>query len=188
MRIGIDLDDTICRTTEIVHKYLEIYSEKTHLNSLDIMNDEELKEEFFDKYIRNIYEEVEIKREAKKVLKRLKSKGNEIYIITSRRDRITKDGKTILEITEEWFNKNDIMIDKIILSGNGDKKALVCKNNSINLMIEDNPYNYKKISTIGIKCLLFDDREKYNLKQDYVTSWIDIEKYIERNWKNEKNN
>ncbi len=181
MRIGIDLDDTICRTTEMVHNYLEIYSEKTHLNPLDIMNDEDLKEEFFDEYIGKIYEEVEIKRDAKKVLKRLKSKGNEIYIITARRDAITKDGKTILEITEEWLQKNDIIVNGIVLSSYGDKKAIICKKYLINIMIDDDPYNYKKISTIGIKCLLFDDREKYNLKEDYVTNWIDIEKYIERN-------
>ena len=59
MRIGIDLDDTICKTTETVNKYLEIYSEKKHLNSLDIMNHEDLKENFLDEYLGKIYEEVE---------------------------------------------------------------------------------------------------------------------------------
>ena len=48
-------------------------------------------------------------------------------------------------------------------------------------MIEDDPYNYKKIISKGIKCILFDDREKYDLKHDYMTNWLDIEKYIERN-------
>ena len=181
MRIGIDLDDTICSTTEMVHKYLDIYSEKTHFNPLDIMNNENLKEAFLDECIGKIYDEVEIKQDAKKVLKRLKSKGNEIYIITARNDTITKDGKTILEITKEWLKKNRISVNGIVLSCYGDKKAIICKEHLINLMIEDDPYNYKKISTMGVKCLLFDDRERYNLKEDYVTSWIDIEKYIERN-------
>lgn len=35
MKIGIDLDDTICRTTEIVHKKLEEYAENLNLNPLD---------------------------------------------------------------------------------------------------------------------------------------------------------
>ena len=146
MRIGIDLDDTICRTTEMVHNYLEIYSEKTHLNPLDIMNDEDLKEEFFDEYIGKIYEEVEIKKDAKKVLKRLKSKGNEIYIITARRDAITKDGKTILEITKEWLQKNEIFVNKIILSSYGDKKAIICKKYLIEKenIIFDNSFNSLK--------------------------------------------
>ena len=47
MRIGIDLDDTICRTSEIVHDRLEKYAKKEELNPLDIMNDEDLKREFF---------------------------------------------------------------------------------------------------------------------------------------------
>lgn len=181
MRIGIDLDDTICKTTETVQKYLEIYSEKKHFNPLDIMNNEDLKENFLDEYLGKIYEEVEIKKDAQKVLKRLKSRGNKIYIITARRDAITKDGKTILEITKEWLQKNEIFVNKIILSSYGDKKATICKKYLIDLMIEDDPYNYKKISTIGINCLLFDDREKFNLKENYVTNWLEVEKYIERN-------
>ena len=48
-------------------------------------------------------------------------------------------------------------------------------------MIDDDPYNYKKIVSSGTKCLLFDDKERYDLKNNYVTSWLEIEKYIERN-------
>ena len=40
MRIGIDLDDTICRTTEMVNKKLNEYCKEKKLNPLDIMNDE----------------------------------------------------------------------------------------------------------------------------------------------------
>ena len=48
-------------------------------------------------------------------------------------------------------------------------------------MIDNDPYNYKMIVSIGKKCLLFDDREKYVLKENYVSNWLDVEKYIERN-------
>ena len=54
MKIGIDLDDTICRTTEIVHKKLKEYAENINLNPLDIMNDESLKEEFFQKELKSL--------------------------------------------------------------------------------------------------------------------------------------
>ena len=73
------------------------------------------------------------------------------------------------------------MFDDIIISVKGETKAEVCKKNKIDLMIDDDPLNYKKISSVGVKCLLFDDREKYDLKEDYVDSWLDIEKYIEKN-------
>ena len=47
-------------------------------------------------------------------------------------------------------------------------------------MVDDDPYNYKMITGNGGHCLLFDDREKYDLRYDYFTNWIEIEKYIEK--------
>ena len=51
MRIGVGFDDTICRTTEIVHDRVEKYALAEKLNPLDIMNDEFLKEGFFSIYL-----------------------------------------------------------------------------------------------------------------------------------------
>ena len=61
------------------------------------------------------------------------------------------------------------------------ERAKVCKKNQIDLMIDDDPYNYQKITMDGTKCILFDDRGRYILEEDCLTSWLDIEKYIERN-------
>ena len=64
MRIGVGFDDTICRTTEIVHDRVEKYAAAENLNPLDIMNDEFLlgifvlnddliiSDEYLGKYIR----------------------------------------------------------------------------------------------------------------------------------------
>ena len=175
------MDDTICRTTEIVHDRLEQYAENIHLNPLDIMNDEELKSNFFAIYAEDIYSNAEIKRNVEAVLKRLKSKGNEIYIITARDDNFASSNMTAYEVTKKWLDQHGIEYDQIITSTYGEKRAEVCKKNEIDLMIDDDPYNYKKIVSIGKKCLLFDDREKYELKEDYMTNWLDIEKYLERN-------
>ncbi len=181
MRIGVDLDDTICRTTEIVQDRLEKYSKSVKLNPLDIINDEVLYKSFFSIYLEDIYSNVEIKRDVNKVLKRLRSKGNEIYIVTARRSDYVPTVKDVIVITKEWLEKNKIEVDGIIVSAYGETKADVCKRYDIDLMIDDDPYNYKMIVSKGKKCLLFDDRERYNLKDDYITSWLDIEKYIERN-------
>lgn len=181
MRIGVDIDDTICRTTEIVHEKLEEYSDHLGINPLDIMNDEELKANFFAIYAQEIYRNAEIKRNVADVLKRLRSKGNEIYLITSRERKFATSDNNVFQITEEWLKEHGIEADAIISSAYGETRAEVCKEYNIDLMIDDNPYNYKKIVSIGKKCLLFDDREKYTLKQDYVSNWLDIEKYIERN-------
>ena len=181
MRIGIDMDDTICRTTEIVHDRLEKYSSDINLNPLDIMNDEELKSNFFSIYAEDIYSNAEIKRNVGAVLKRLKSKGNEIYIITSRGDEFASSNTSAYDITKKWLDDHDIEYDEIITSTYGEKRAEVCKKNQIDLMIDNDPYNYKMIISLGKQCLLFDDREKYVLKENYVTNWLDVEKYIERN-------
>ena len=81
MRIGIDLDDTICRTTEMVHEMMDEYSAKTNRDVLEIMSNELIREQFFDEYLPIIYKEVVIKHDVKDVIRRLRNKGNEIYII-----------------------------------------------------------------------------------------------------------
>lgn len=181
MRIGVGFDDTICRTTEIVHDRVEKYALAERLNALDIMNDEFLKEGFFSIYLEDIYTNAEIKREVKGVLKRLRSRGNEIYIITSRNNDFVSTVKNVEELTANWLNEHGIEVDKIITAAGGETSADICKKYDIDLMIDDDPYNYQKITQAGRKCLLFDDREKFIQKDDYVTNWLDIEKYIERN-------
>ena len=178
MRIGVDLDDTICRTTEKVHEKVEEYATKLNLDPLDIMNDDVLSKQFFSENLEDIYKNVVVKREVSKVLKRLRSKGNEIYIITARNNEFVKN---VDLITKNWLKNNQIEVDKVIVEAYGEKKADICKENDIDLMIEDDPYNYKKIISKGIQCILFDDREKYDLKHNYMTNWLDIERYIERN-------
>ena len=146
MRIGIDLDDTICRTTEIVGDTVEEYAAKKNLDPLDVFNSEKLKYEFFNENLSDIYSNVSVKHDVSSVIKRLKNRGNEIYIITARSDNYVPSIKNVYKITKDWLEKNNIVFDKIIISAYGE----------------------------------FDDREKYDLKEDYVDSWIDIEKYIEK--------
>ena len=156
MRIGVDIDDTICRTTEIVHDRLEKYSEDLGINALDIMNDDELKENFFQIYLEDIYRNVEVKKNCVAVLKRLRSKGNEIYLITARGTSFSTTSQNVFQITEEWLKNNGIEVDAIITSAYGDVKAEACKRYQLDLMIDDDPFNYKKIIAAGCKCLLYD--------------------------------
>ena len=176
MRLGVDIDDTICRTSEIVHERLEEYSKSLNINPLDIMNDEELKINFFNIYLEDIYSNVEVKKQAVDVLRRLHNKGNEIYLITARSNGM----HDAVDITKRWLEKNNIVYDELITSCYGDGKAQACIDYNIDLMIDNDPFNYKQISSRGINCILFDDREKFELKENYITTWLDIEKYIER--------
>ena len=177
MRIGIDLDDTICRTTEMVHEKMDEYATKNHMDVLEIMNSELVREKFFAENLPVIYGNAVVKHDVKDVIRRLRHKGNEIYIITG---RTKTQVSNIMELTVEWFNKNEIEVDGIFTSAYGETKADICKREHIDLMIDDNPYNYKMVVGVGCKCLLFDDRDKYDMRQDYVTSWKEIEEYINK--------
>lgn len=180
MKIGIDIDDTICRTTEIVNRKMEEYAKREKINVLDIMNFDDIRAKFFEEYMPIIYSEAEVKRNVCDVIRRLHSKGNKIYIITGRSISKTPSIGNAADITEKWLNKNDIEVDGIFSSAYGESKADVCKREHIDLMIDDDPYNYKMITGNGGHCLLFDDREKYDLKKDYATSWLEVEEYISK--------
>ena len=89
MRIGIDIDDTICRTTEKVNEYMDLYAKDENIDPLMIMNYEDVKDMFFEAYLEKIYTSVVVKRNAKDVLRRLRKKGNKLFIITARNNRMT---------------------------------------------------------------------------------------------------
>ena len=180
MRIGIDIDDTICRTTEKVNELMEVFAKEENIEPLMIMNYEDIKEKFFDKYLDDIYLGVVVKRNAKEVMKRLRSKGNKLFIITARNNSLSKEVSDVEKLTADWLLANDIEVDGIFINAYGENKAKICKEEKIDIIIDDDPYNYNMISASGCKCLLYDDREKYNLRDDYVTNWLEVEDYIEK--------
>ena len=175
MRIGIDIDDTICNTTEIVHKKLEEYAESLKINPLDTMNDEELRINFFNLFSEEIYSTVEVKSGVVNALKRIHQLGHEVFFITARSNGLYD----AISTTKKWLDDNKIEYDGLITSCYGKAKAAACKKFNINLMIDDDPFNYKQISTSGIECLLFDDRGRFEMKDHFVTNWTDIVRYIE---------
>lgn len=174
MRIGVDLDNTICKTSEMINKLLEEYAKEKNIESNNIIENIELKEEFFKKYTLKIFSEVEIKDNASEVLKRLKEKGNEIYIITARSNYFISTEIDVLEPTMNWLNKHGIVVDKVITDSYGIDKAKTCLDNNIDIMIDDDMVNYQSIINLGMKCILFDDKNRYNV-DNRVSSWLDIE-------------
>ena len=180
MRIGIDIDDTICRTTEKVNELMEVFAKEENIEPLMIINYEDIKDKFFNKYLDDIYSGVVVKRNAKEVMKRLRSKGNQLFIITARSNDKSEEISDVEKLTADWLDANGIEVDGIFINAYGDEKARICKDEKIDIIIDDDPYNYKTISSSGCKCLLYDDREKYNLRDDYVTNWLEVEEYIEK--------
>lgn len=183
MRIGIDLDDTITKTDEILFKYAKIYNkeekilfninrEEWNLTKAFGWNEENIKE-FFSKYLKSIYEKAEIKENAKERINKLKDDGNEIIIITA---RDTKSLKEVHEVCKDWLINNKINVDKIVVDG--EDKAQKCLENKIDIFIDDNICNCENVyNNLKIPVLLMNGRynkDYQNPKIKRVYNWNEI--------------
>lgn len=183
MRIGIDLDDTITKTDEILFKYAKMYNEeekilfKINRGEWDWNKafgwDEEKCETFFLRYLKKIFEEAEIKENAKEKINALKNGGNKIIIITA---RDTKSLKEVHKVCENWLINNKVNVDKIVVDG--EDKAQKCLENKIDIFIDDNVYNCESVyKNLKIPVLLTNSRynkeyQNPNIKRVY--NWNEI--------------
>ena len=179
MRIGIDIDDTICKTREMVEVKLSEYCMINNLNYDEVYNNEIMMEKFYDEKLEEIYKYADPKKNVVDVLRRLRNKGNEIYIITARGAQIRTD-IDYYKVTVEWLATNGIEIDGIMTSCYGESKVKVCKREKIDLMIESDPYNYKLLTNNNVLTLLFDDKDLVSFGKNDFNSWTEIEKFIEK--------
>ena len=145
-----------------------------------MLNNEKIKEDFFFKYTTDIFTKVSIKDNASEVINRLREKGCKIYVITARSNYFIAKEIDVLEPTSNWLIKNNIVVDKIITNCYGPTKAIACRDNNIDLMIDDDLYNCQMVNKLGVKYLLFDEKNRYN-ESNKVTNWLEVEKYIEGN-------
>ncbi len=173
MNIGIDIDNTICNTEEIINKYQNIFIKENNISKEELWNNNNYRLDFLEKYLKIIYKEVSIKEHAKEVINKL-SKNNKIYLITARSNNYFINNTE--ELTINYFNNNKIHIDDLII--NAKDKVDACIDNNIDIMIEDSVYNYNKLINNDINTILFDDKHKNTNIKDRVISWKDIEKII----------
>lgn len=188
MNIGIDIDDTITKTSEETDIYAKEYTEnilkrKFELQNIEIFDpmwakhlynwtDEE-NEEFWDLYYEKIMENVKPKGDAVEVINNLSVKNN-IIIITARWDR---ESGIIAKITKEWLKRNKINYEKLYI-GHKDKRKISeeCK---IDVFIDDSYKTCEQIAGLGIKTYMMDSRINKNLEEKNwkrVYSWKDFEK------------
>lgn len=189
MRIGIDIDGVL---TDIEQWQLDygskFYFEKYNKQILnnegyettDIFKvDSKLDDEFWTEYFKDYSTNVDVRKLASEVIKKLKQDGNEIYIITARGSFLSHSA-SVMSIEEnknivlEWLRKNEIDYDKIIFSS--EDKLNICLENNIDVMIEDKPANINKIST-RIPVICFHAGYNKNCKGNNIFrcySWYDI--------------
>lgn len=184
MRIGIDIDDTICNTWDYVIPYLSRHfnisidnlknSDKSYYEASNCTFLEYC--EFAKKYYSIISLKYKIKPNVRKILKKLKADGHEIIFITARSINGFYDP---YKSSLKYLDKHKIPYDKLIV--NIKEKAPRCLEERIDLFIDDSIHNCMEVASKKIPVLLFD--ASYNKKCTLfkrVFSWKEIYKEVER--------
>jgi len=176
MKIGIDIDGVL---TDISRFYLDYGAKYAFENNIDKIaepNGYEIEEilnldkgvhiEFWKKYDEFYTKKIYTREFAAEIIDKLKAGGNEIHLITARNEKEET-------WTKDWLRENNIYYDNLTFT---DKKVDYCKDNKIDLMIEDSVKNILEISKI-IPVICFDNRYNKECKGENITrcySWYDI--------------
>ncbi len=193
LRIGIDIDNTLTDIEDDLMKAAFDYAKslnKTinpkYLESIDDTNDgnkyqkifgftyEELK--YFLKDIQeSITDNAPLRYMAADVVHFLHLDGNEILIITARDSEFHDDP---YKQSETLLKKNKIYYDKLIV--NARKKGEICKQEKIDLFIDDNISNCLDVSKYGIKTILLNKQKVSDKAIVSFDNWNDIYNYIKQ--------
>lgn len=190
MKIGIDIDGVLTNcfeaTVDNATKYFyenkidyKIDSSKYYENEMFSVSNENV-EKFWNQYLPEYAQRLPARKYASEVISKLKQK-NEIYIITARNEEgLPKElhGR-MQDMVKKWLKDNSIEYDKLIFSTGS--KLDICKQENVNIMIEDKPNNIQEISEY-VPVLCFDNPWNQGLEGKNIIrvySWYDILENIE---------
>lgn len=153
MKIGIDIDDTMTDTFDYLMPYIadffEVDIKYLKDNNISYSNiSKEMKErehEFARKYYDKVIPNTPFKPKVAEYIDKIKGLGHKIIVITARDKTLyTDEYKT----TIEELKNNNIHYDKLICDFD---KAKVCKNEKIDLFIDDSISNCNKVNELELK-------------------------------------
>ena len=194
MRIGIDIDGVLNSQYNFCIDYGTKFCNelgKFKLENINVIDTtdmflwgNDIAHKFWNKYRKELVVNLPAKKYCSEVISKLKKEGNLIYIITARKnndewfpDFLKED---IEEITKKWLKENKIYYDEIVFDVKN--KGKYCKNNNIDIMIEDDPINLRKL--VGnVNVIIFDYPYNRNIEFANLTraySWYDIYFKIKR--------
>ena len=136
----------------------------------------EEKDEFINKNLGRVSEESNIMPEAKYVLNKLKEMGHQLIIISAR----GTESDDMIDIVTRKFKKEGIEFDKYYWKEHN--KVEVCKNEEIDIMIDDSPSTCKKMMDNYIKTLYFRGMRSWKIEENEylkeVFNWGEVYRYI----------
>lgn len=187
MKIGIDLDGVVIDSETAFRTYEEIFDIDT-LKGNNLINKEEPKfqarynwtedqeKEFIEKYFLKVSRESNLMSGFIGVYNLLKSQGHEFVVITARGGFVREMKDDAIRLLEE----NNIKFDKYYWKV--DDKLEICKNEKVDIMIDDDWKIIKKLADNQVKTLYFRDTNLIKLQEsEYikeVNNWGDIYRYI----------
>lgn len=189
MKIGIDLDGVVIDSESVFRTYEELYDIED-LKSNNLINREEPKfqtrynwtneqvDGYVKKYFMKVSKESHLMPGFKDIYKLLKDQGNEFVVITAR-------GGFLKEMKDDairLLSENGIVFDKYYWHAK--EKLEICKNENIDIMIDDDWHIIKELVDNNIKTLYFREANLKKLEEnDYmreVNNWGDIYRILKR--------
>lgn len=189
MRIGIDLDGVVIDSETTFRTYEEIYDIDTLKGNNLIDREEpkfqarynwteEQKQEFIEKYFLTVSRESNLMSGFIRVYHLLKNQGHEFIVITARGGFVKEMKDDAIRLLEE----NNISFDKYYWKT--EDKLEVCKNENVDIMIDDDWRIIKRLADNHIKTLYFRDTNLIKLEESKyikeVNNWGDIYRFIRK--------
>lgn len=176
MRIGIDIDDTICYSIENMLPYickfynLDYEIEKNKYLSYEAYHGLPNYYEFAEKTYEKVMPNAKLKEKADYYINCLSRLGHEIIFITARSNYGFGDP---YKLSKEYLEKYNIHYDKLIVGAL--EKGKVCKEENIDIFIDDNVKNCYNVELVGVSALLFDN--PFNRNDEHFVrakNWEDV--------------
>ena len=109
----------------------------------------------------------------KEVVKKLREKGFEIIFITSRKNKFWNGDS--YKYADLWLKKYEIEFDKLYASV--EDKERLCKEEKVDIIIEDNAGFVSKVNSVGINSILiqasYNSHYTHSLNQ-FAETWLDV--------------
>lgn len=191
MNIGIDIDNTLTEIQDELNKAAYDYAIKLGKDIKDNSNSSEDAKNNGDSYkkkfqfnyeelkyfLKDIQEEITNNALPRKyvveIIKKLRTEGHKIYIITARDSEFHDDPYLL---SKNWLDKNNIEYDKLIV--NARDKAPVCVEENIDIFIDDQLNNYLNVAKKGIQTIRISDDNKEYENTITLCDWKQIYDYI----------
>lgn len=194
MNIGIDIDNTLTDIEKDLFDAANKYTKSINPNFeymkpvkydgftnmaafyIDIFgwNDKQV-ESFFRNERIKVVDSAVPREGVVNVLKELKHKGNNIYIVTARTD---KYDDMPYERAKKWLDKNKIVYDKLIIGATD--KVKVCQEYDIKIFIDDQLNNCLKIAENGIKVIRLTNSKKEYANVMNMSNFNQVLEYIKK--------